>query len=102
MNPTDYASILGLAGAPLLVLALTAHLKPLLRGLIPRIFDAGDPPWPLVADGVGVAWVVGGYYAGTIELPNVVVAVLAGLAVGVAAGRLRDEVVSRLPGRADG
>jgi hypothetical protein len=97
MTDPDYASLLGIAGAPLLVLALTAHLKPLLRATFSGIFDHPDPAWPLVADLVGVAWMVGGFYAGVIELPNVIVAVLAGLAVGVAAGRLRDEVVDRVP-----
>lgn len=104
----DIQALIGLGAAPLVIIALTAHIKAFAQAThrYMRPFDfveAGpDPkasPWPLVADLLAVAWCWALSADGILQallkveriaLPTIV---LVGLALGIAAGQIRDRVI---------
>lgn len=81
--------IFSLVTAVAIIPVIVAHLKPALR----RWWHV-DGPWELVADALGVLWVLGIWQAGYAPewVTNVWAAALTGVAVGVASGRARDAV----------
>jgi len=81
--------VFSLAAAVAIIPIIVAHIKPALRRIWP---DEG--PWELIADLVGVLWVLGIWQAGFAPewIENPWAAVLAGIAVGVASSRARDAV----------
>ncbi len=98
----DIEAMIGLGAAPLLLIALTAHIKKFTRavgihlGVLSPV--ANGTPWPLVLDVLAVAWTLMLWRSGLLPegVEEITTAVLVGLALGVAAGTLRDQTVSRL------
>ena len=92
----DIEATIGIGAAAAAVPVLTEHIKQAaraiegaLRGWTPT--PAGSA-WPLVCDLVAVGWALALYGGGMLPLPNPVLAVLAGLATGVAASGAYDAV----------
>jgi hypothetical protein len=83
--------VFSLASAVALIPIIVAHLKPALRSVWP---DSG--PWELIADVIGVVWVVGIWQAGFAPdwIANWFAAILAGVVVGVASSQARNVVQS--------
>lgn len=81
--------VFSLASAVAIIPVIVAHIKPALRHIWP---DSG--PWELIADLIGVLWVLGIWQAGFAPdwIVNPWAAVLAGIAIGVASSRARDVV----------
>ena len=86
--------MIGMGAAVIVVPYLVAALKPLLRRIpLFRPYEDDDEPWLLVSVALSVAWVVALRIAG--EGPgwlegHVLIAVLAGVTLGVLASAARD------------
>ena len=99
----DIQALIGLGAAPIVIIALTAHIRGAaramhhyLRGM--RGGAEGATVWPLVADLVAVGWCWALAQDGLLQaflhldhitLPTIV---LIGLALGIASGQIRDKV----------
>ena len=81
--------VFSLASAIALIPLIVEHMKPALRRIWPD-----DGPWELMADVIGVLWVLGiwqaGYAPGWID--NVWAAAMTGFSVGVASSQARNAV----------
>lgn len=77
----------GLGAAVAVIPVIVAHLKPALRRWWPE-----DGPWELLADLVGVLWVLGLWQAGyaPASVNNPWAAAITGLAIGIMSSRARD------------
>ena len=108
MNDVTIEGLIGLAVAPLLIIALTSHVKGFARTLASALgygmtTHTGATPWPLVADTIGVAWALALWHADVLpEDVGVTSAVLVGLALGVAAAKVRDVGTAVLGGKVEG
>lgn len=77
----------GLGAAVAIIPVIVAHLKPALRRVWPE-----DGPWELIADLIGVLWVLGLWQAGYApeSVTNPWAAAITGLAIGIMSSRARD------------
>lgn len=86
--------MIGIGAAVAILPLIMAHLKPFLRPILDRLglYESSDPPWPFLVDALGVAWVYGLMEAGHAPgwINNPLTAILAGIALGIAAGTARD------------
>lgn len=112
----DIQTLIGMGAAPLVIIALTAHIRSFSRAVHAYVMafatrnytlsakgTSDDPSasvWPLVADLVAVAWCLGlaqgGQLQAFLHLEHVQPAtvILVGLALGIASGQIRDKVTS--------
>ena len=93
----DIESMIGIGAAVAAVPVLTEHIKQAARAIEGAlrgwtVGSGGPSAWPLVCDLVAVGWALALYAGGMLPLPNPVLAVLAGLATGVAASGAYDAV----------
>lgn len=88
--------VFSLAAALVIIPIIVAHLKPALRRFWPL-----DGPWELIADIVGVLWVLGIWQAG--QAPDWVgspfAAVMLGIVVGILSGQARDAFTQQVQPR---
>lgn len=84
-----------LGAAVAIIPVIVGHLKPALRRIWPE-----DGPWELIADVVGVLWVLGIWQAGYApeSVSNPWAAAITGLALGIASSRVRDAAQVITPG----
>ena len=105
MEITDLNAVIGLVGAPALIILLVDHLKQFCRGIPIGPSRDGASPWPLAVDVTGVGWAFALWHAGilgeTIETHGVELrwtsVLLIGLALGVASAKLWDAWQGRTP-----
>lgn len=110
----DIQALIGLGAAPLVIIALTAHIKAFARAMHAYIIgalnrtwsassDSNASVWPLVADLLAVGWCWALSADGILQallkvdriaLPTIV---LVGLALGITAGQIRDRIPAGLP-----
>jgi hypothetical protein len=103
----DIEAIIGFGAAPLLIIALVDHIKKAVHaarqwldgrdGVRMFAVDPEATPWPLVADALAVAWAVALYDSGMFpeQVTRLTTVVLLGLALGVGASMVRDQVTAR-------
>lgn len=102
----DIQTLIGFGAAPLVIIALTAHIRSFARAVhayLRGFMDSGPEAtvWPLVADLVAVAWCValaqGGQLQAFLQLERMHLAtiVLVGIALGIISGQIRDKVTSQ-------
>ena len=62
----ELEALIGLAALPVVIPALTEHIKQFFRAVQDRRVGADETatPWPLVADTVGILYSVGAWYSG--------------------------------------
>lgn len=89
----ESSSAISLAAAVGVIPVVVGDLKPLLRPLFRRYTT--EPPWRLVAHLVGVGWAVALWSSGHGPewLSNWPACILAGIALGVVSGKVRDTYV---------
>lgn len=92
----DIQSLIGLAGAPVLIVAITDHLKRFMAAMPWTVDRANAAPWPLVSDAIGVLWVLALWRGGLLAeaLPGVEllwpVVIPVGLTLGIGSSALVD------------
>ena len=96
----ELEALIGLAALPVVIPALTEHIKQFFRAVQDRRVGADETatPWPLVADTVGILYSVGAWYSGWIPQDKVdspLGAVLVGLVAALVVQQGYDRVVNR-------
>ena len=93
---TDLQNVIGIAAAPVLIIAITDHLKRFMAAMPWTVDRTNAAPWPLVSDALGVLWALalwrGGLLAATFPDFELLwpVGVLVGLVAGIGSSALVD------------